>query len=141
MAAGAIVGIIATIAAIEGVMTVLEHTIGDPETDVQQALAALTAKNQRRAFALEAGEVLGEEDIQQQFSQFNFLPRRALTEAALSESAPGSVRAGLEPDTSLLDFVSSRIGSSPDAMRAMSAPRRVGDMSGVFRSAGKTPPG
>lgn len=139
MAVGAIVGILGSIIAIEGLMAILEAVVGDPEADVQQALADLASKNQRRAFALEAGQVLGAEEVQRKLSRFNVIPQRALTQAAMLESTALSTRAGIPQDTELLDFVSSRIGQSPEVLRSASAPRRVGDLSGVLRSVGKPP--
>ncbi len=139
MAIGAIGGIIASIVVIEGVMAALEVMEGDPEADVQQALADLASKNQRRAFALEAGETLGDEEVEKKFARFNTVPQRALTQAALTESSPIGVRGGVPPDTALLDFVSSRMGQTPEALRSASSPRRMGDMSEVLRSIGKPP--
>ena len=140
MAIGAIAGILGSIVAIEGVMAILEHIEGDPEADVTAALSALASRNQRRAFALEAGEQLGVEDVQQRFAAFNRIPSRALSQAATLGSTAIGVQAGVPPDTSLLDFVTARLRMSPDALRAASAPRRMGDLSGALRSSGRTPP-
>lgn len=136
----AIVGILAAVAAMEGIMAVLEHVQGDPEADVQAALAALARKNQRRAFALEAGEVLAQEDLDERFGSFNKVASRTLTQASLLQS-PAGPRAGVEPSTALLDFVTQRMGVSPERLRHSSAPRRIGDMSGVQRAINKVPSG
>lgn len=141
MALIGIAGMIGSIVAIEGIMAILEHIEGDPEADVQAALQALAAKNQRRAFALEAVEQRGKEEVQERFAQFNTIGQRTLSQVALVGSAPINVQAGIPPDTGLLDFVTSRLGMSPDQMREASAPRRRGDMTGAIRSAGRTPPG
>jgi hypothetical protein len=139
MAIGAIGGILASIVVTEGILAALESMEGDPEADVQQALQDLAAKNQREAFALEAGEVMGEEDLDKKFARFNEIPRRALTQAALTGSSPLGTRTGTPQDTGLLDFVSGRLGVQPNDLRASSAPRRMGDMSGLLRSIGKPP--
>lgn len=141
MAVGSIAGILGAIVAIEGIMAVLEHMEGDPEADVEMALKALTTRTRRRAFALEAGEQLGREDIQERFAGFHQIPQRALTQASMIGSAPAGVRAGVPPDTTLLDFVTARLGASAGDLRGASAPRRMGDLSGALRSAGRTPPG
>ncbi len=135
-----IAGIAGSIIAIEGIMAILEHIEGDPEADVKSALAALSAKNQRRAFALEAVEQRGQEEVQNRFARFNIPAQRTLSQAALVGSAPINVQAGIPPDTGLLDFVTSRLQMSPDQLRAASAPRRRGDMTGAIRAAGRTPP-
>lgn len=138
---GAIAGMLGTVVAMEGIMAIIEYIEGDPEADVQAALQALAAKNQRRAFALEATEQMGREDLQERFAQFNVIPQQALSRAATIGSAPLSVQAGIPPDTGLLDFVTARLRVTPDQLRAVSAPNRVGDMSGAIRSTGRTPPG
>lgn len=135
-----IAGMMGAVVAMEGIMAIIEHIEGDPEADVQAALQALAAKNQRRAFALEATEQLGREDLQERFAQFNVIPQQALSQAAIVGSAPLSVQAGLPPDTGLLDFVTARLRVTPDQLRAVSAPNRMGDMSGALRAAGRTPP-
>lgn len=138
---GATVGILGSIVVLEGIMAVLERTTGDPEADVALALQQLAARNQRRAFALEAGEALGAEEVERKFARFNTIPQRTLTQSAVLGGSPLSTRAGMSQDTSLLDMVSSRLGTSPDVLRSASAPRRVGDLSGALRAVGKPPTG
>lgn len=141
MAAGAIVGIMGAIIAIEGLMAVLEAVEGDPEADVKQALEDLVSRNQRRAFSLEAGAVAGEAEVERKFSRFNEIPRRALTQAAIGQGGSIGVRAGVPQNTAILDFVSARLGRNPSELLTASAPRRVGDLSGMMRSIGKGPIG
>lgn len=132
-AVSSIAGIMGTIALVEGVMALLEHVEGDPEADVQSALQSLAAKNQRRAFSLAAGEVAGQENVEEKFARFNEIPSRVLTEAALARS-PGPPVTG---SSALLDMVSSRLGVSPQQLNQVSHPSRVGDMSSIMRQFGK----
>ena len=135
MAAMAIAGTIGAIALFEGIAALLEHLEGDPEADVQVALQQLAAKNQRRAFALEAGEQLGTEEIERKFARFNEIPSRVLTEAAMSRMPQPPVGG----DTAVLDMVSARLGVSPQQLGQASHPSRMGDMSNIARQIGKSP--
>jgi hypothetical protein len=136
----AILGTLGTIVLLEGIMAVADHMAGDPEADVQAALQRLAAQNQRRAFSMAAGEQLGAEEVERKFARFNTIPRRALTQAAMM-GGPGALetRAGVTPDTGLLDFVSTRLGVPPDQLMKASASRKMGDLSNALRSVGKPP--
>lgn len=122
----------------EGLAALLEHIEGDPEADVASALQRLARTNQRRAFAQQAGEVAGEEHLQQKFAKFNQIPSRLLTSAALSRM-PGPELGGAPRDTALLDMVATRAGVSPRVLNQVSAPSRMGDMGTVTRQMGTSP--
>lgn len=136
MALGGIALTIGSIALFEGIAALLEHMEGDPEADVQTALQQLAAKNQRRAFAQEAGEQLGQENIERKFARFNEIPSRVLTEAAMSRTPGPSIG---ERDTGVLDMVAARLGVSPQQLGQVSHPSRLGDMSSVMHRVGKSP--
>lgn len=135
MAIGAIAGTIGAIALFEGIAALLEHMEGDPEADVQVALQQLAAKTQRRAFALEAGEVLGAEEIERKFARFNQIPSMVLTEAAMARTPQPPIGG----DTAVLDMVAARLGVSPRSLGQASHPSRMGDMSSIAYQMGKSP--
>ena len=122
----------------EGLAALLEHIEGDPEADVTAALQKLVRTNQRRAFAQQAGEVAGEENLQQRFAKFNQIPSRLLTSAALSRM-PGPELGGAPRDTALLDMVATRAGVSPRVLNQVSSPSRMGDMGSIARQMGTSP--
>lgn len=136
MALGGIALTLGSIALFEGIAALLEKMEGDPEGDVKSALEALAAKNQRRAFALEGGEQLGQENIERKFARFNEIPSRVLTEAAMSRT-PGPELG--ERDTGLLDMVAARLGVSPQQLQQSSHPSRMGDMSSIMHRMGRSP--
>jgi hypothetical protein len=133
MGLGTIGILLGTVVLTEGVSALLEHMEGDPEADVAAALQALAARNQRRAFALQSGEVAGAEHVENLMSKFNQIPSRVLTEAALARSP----QPPLGQNTSLVDMVSARLGVSPQQLDKVSHPSRTGDMSSVMRQFGK----
>jgi hypothetical protein len=130
-------GILGSIALFEGLAATLEHIEGDPEADVQAALQALAAKNQRRAFAQAAGEVAGQEHLQERFAKFNRIPTRLLTQAALSRMPQPALTE--QRDTGLMDMVSQRLGLSGRVLDQVSSPSRMGDMSTIHRQMGTSP--
>ena len=128
-------GILGSIALFEGLAALLEHMEGDPEADVMMALQQLAAKNQRRAFGIQAVEQLGTEEVERSFARFNEIPSRILTQAAL-DRAP---QPPLGRDTGVLDMVSQRLGVSPTQLGQASHPSRMGDMSQVARAIDTSP--
>jgi len=130
--------VLGSIALFEGVAALLEQIEGDPEADVQVALQQLAARNQRRALGQVAGEVAGQEHLQEKFAKFNKIPSRLLTQAALSRM-PGPELGGGERDTAILDMVSQRIGVNPRVLSQVSAPSRMGDMNTIVRQMGGSP--
>jgi hypothetical protein len=132
---GAIAGTMALIALTEGIAAFMEHREGNPEEDVAAALQSLAAKNQRRAFSIQAGETLGQEEVERNFARFNEFPSRILTEAALSRTPQPPINR----DTAVLDMVAARLGVSPQQLSQVSHPSRMGDMSQISRALGTSP--
>ncbi len=125
-------GILGSIILFEGAAALLEEIVGDPEADVASALQRLSEHNQRQALGSLADEQLGIEEVERQFSQFNRIPGRILTTAAL-QNAPQPFQT---QDTGVLDMVSQRLGVSPQMLGQASHPSRLGDMSQVYRDMG-----
>lgn len=131
-------GVLASVVLFEGLQAFLEHMEGDPEADVMLALRQLAEKNQRRAFATEAIEQKGAEEIERKFATFNRIPSRMLTSAALRNAPQPPL--GPERDTGVLDWVSQQLGVTPAQLDEVSHPRRMGDMSQVHHGMGQSLP-
>ena len=126
--------LLGSIVLFEGLAALLEEMVGDPEADVVSTLTRLAEHNQRQALGGLADTQLGAEEVDRQFSQFNRIPGRILTTAAL-QNAPQPFQS---QDTGVLDMVSQRLGVSPQMMGQVSHPSRMGDMSQVYRDMGQT---
>lgn len=131
---------------VEGGLALWDYLQGDPEADVQTALARIQAENQIAAREQIAGLQRGEEAVEAKFAQFMPLGREALTTAAQLQR-PGTVaglRGGREmagaPGVELLDMVAARLGMAPEELRQRTAPSRMGDYTGAVRSAAAMTP-
>ncbi len=120
----------------EGMAAIMKEITGDPEADVQAALQRLQAKTARRHATDLAAEQATAEDIDEQFAQFNEIPGRALSEAAILSNSPNPN----PPDTALLDYVSQRLRVPAREFDRLSAPSRLGDMSSLHRGIGASLP-
>lgn len=126
--------VLGSIVLMEGIAKLLETIEGDPEADVTLALQQLASRNQRRALSITATEQAGIEEVNSRFSQFNEIPSRVLSEAALTRRGPSPQAL----DTGLLDFVSAQLGRPSSELARVSSPSRVGDMSQVHRTIGQS---
>ncbi len=120
----------------EGAAAIMKEIVGDPEQDVTAALQRLQAKTARRHVTDLAAEQATSEDIDEQFAQFNQIPQRALSEAAILQNSPNPN----PQDTGLLDYVSQRLRVPPREFERISSPSRLGDMSSLHRTMGKSLP-
>lgn len=114
----------------EGISAFAENYNGDPEAAVAKALQNQAAESQFGALQefsrpSRVGEFMGKT-----FS--GIAPQKSLTEMAM-------MRNGLydrtDPDnTPVLNFVSSKLGITPDEFAQRTSPTRMGDLSGITKS-------
>jgi hypothetical protein len=123
---GNVVTAIATILVGEIISRAMNETGGDPEAAVERILAAGQQKAQVEAIMKTSQGVEEQESLAEHYRGLR--PDRTLTAMALQQRDPSSRE--ITPDrTPVLEYISKKLGMTPDDLKSLSSPSRMGDYS------------